>query len=55
MSRSSCRCGWWQMRKGRELIYTFFQRPGMSDEALESTIEWIRSDLWVLKSVLEGM
>lgn len=41
--------------EGTELIYTFFQRPGMSDEALESTIEWIRSDLWVLKSVLEGM
>lgn len=40
---------------GTELIYTFFKRPGMSDEQLASTMEWIESDLWGLKSLLEAL
>jgi hypothetical protein len=40
--------------EGTELIYTFFQRPGMSEEQLDSTIEWIRTDLMTLKSLLES-
>lgn len=40
---------------GTDLIYTFFKRPGMSDEQLASTMEWIESDLWGLKSLLEAL
>ena len=30
------------------------ERPGMSDAEFDSTVEWITSDLWALKSVLEA-
>lgn len=38
---------------GTLLTYVCFQRPGMSDEKYASTIEWITSDLMVLKSLAE--
>lgn len=36
------------------LTYTFFQRPGTSDEQFVSAIEWITSDFLALQSMLEG-
>ncbi|MHA6296939.1 SRPBCC family protein [Devosia sp. CAU 1758] len=49
---------WMPMRavpdeQGTELSFTFIQRPDMSQEAFRSTIEWITTDLLVLKTVLE--
>lgn len=35
------------------LTYTFFQRPGLSDEKFESTVEWITTDLLTMKTLLE--
>jgi hypothetical protein len=39
--------------EGTILHYTFFQRPGLSDEKFDSTIEWITTDLMTAKSLLE--
>lgn len=39
---------------GTELIYTFYQRPGMSEVEWTSLIEWVSTDLMTLKSLLEG-
>ncbi|MHB1110220.1 MAG: hypothetical protein ACYCZU_07895 [Devosia sp.] len=39
--------------EGTLLVYTFFRRPGLSDEKFESTVEWITTDLMMLKTVLE--
>lgn len=38
---------------GTELIYTFLQRDGMDADQFASTVEWIRTDLMTLKSLLE--
>lgn len=38
---------------GCEIIYTQFQRAGMSDEAFASEIEWVTSDFEALRSLLE--
>jgi hypothetical protein len=38
---------------GREVIFTLFRTPGMSDEVLARDIEWVRKDLGVLKELLE--
>lgn len=38
---------------GTELSFTFIQRPDMSAGAFNSTIEWITTDLQMLKTVLE--
>lgn len=40
---------------GTELIYTFIQREGMDEVLFASTIEWIRTDLLTLKSLLESL
>ena len=40
--------------EGTELIFSFFQRDGMDDESFASTLEWIRTDLLTLKSLLEA-
>lgn len=39
---------------GTELSFTFIQRPDMSAESFASTIEWITTDLLMLKTVLES-
>lgn len=38
---------------GCELAFTFFRRPGMSDAAFQSAIDWIQVDLMGLKGLLE--
>lgn len=35
------------------VTFTFYRRPGMDDERLNSALEWIRSDFAALKSLLE--
>lgn len=40
--------------EGCEIIYTQFQRPGMSDEAFASEVEWVTSDFKALRSLLES-
>jgi hypothetical protein len=40
--------------EGCEIIYTQFQRPGMSEEAFASEVEWVRSDFEALRSLLES-
>jgi hypothetical protein len=40
-------------QEATELIFVFFQRDGMSDEQFASSIEWITTDFWTLKSLLE--
>jgi hypothetical protein len=39
--------------EGCEIIYTQFQRPGMSPEAFASEVEWVTSDFEALRSLLE--
>ena len=39
--------------KGTEMVLTWMQRPGTSDEQFASDIAWIESDLQRLKSLLE--
>lgn len=39
--------------EGTELLYTSYQRPGISDAEWQSTLEWITTDLMTLKSLLE--
>lgn len=50
---------WMPMRvmpneEGTDLVFTFYQRPGMSDEEFASTIEWITTDFLALKALLEA-
>ena len=40
--------------EGCEIIYTQFQRPGMSEEAFASEVEWVTSDFEALRSLLES-
>jgi hypothetical protein len=40
--------------EGCELVGQFFQQPGQSDEAFASYVDWARTDLMVLKSVVES-
>lgn len=40
--------------EGCEIIYTQFQRPGMSPEAFASEVEWVTSDFEALRSLLES-
>ena len=39
--------------EGCEIIYTQFQRPGMSEDSFASEIEWVQSDFEALRSLLE--
>lgn len=39
---------------GTELLYTHYQRPGVSDEVYVSESEWVLADLMALKSLLEA-
>jgi uncharacterized protein YndB with AHSA1/START domain len=39
---------------GTEVLITYHQRPGISDEVYESELEWTRADLLTLKTLLEG-
>jgi hypothetical protein len=39
--------------EGCEIIYTQFQRPGMSEEGFASEVEWVTSDFEALRSLLE--
>lgn len=39
---------------GCEIIYTQFCRPGMSEEAFSSEVEWVTSDFEALRSLLES-
>ena len=41
-------------QEGTELSFTFYQRPGMDDEAFASAIEWITTDFLTLKAMLES-
>jgi hypothetical protein len=38
---------------GCELVFTFFRRPGTTDEQFASAIEWVTMDFLVLKGLLE--
>jgi hypothetical protein len=40
--------------EGCEIIYTQFQRTGMSEEAFASEVEWVTSDFEALRSLLES-
>lgn len=40
--------------EGTQIILTLLQRPGMSDEHLQSDAEWTTSNLQALKSLLEN-
>jgi len=40
---------------GTELTFTFFQRPGVTDAAFASAVEWITIDFLTLKSLLEAL
>ena len=40
--------------EGTELAFTFYQRPGMSEEEFASAIEWITTDFLTLKTLLEA-
>jgi hypothetical protein len=39
---------------GAEVIYTLYQRPGMTDEEFLSEREWVEADLMTLKALLES-
>lgn len=41
-------------RAGTELVYVFLQRPGSSEAAFASLMEWVTADLLALKSILEA-
>lgn len=40
--------------EGTELAFTFYQRPGMSQEQFASAIEWVTMDFLTLKAVVEA-
>ncbi|KKB80550.1 hypothetical protein VW29_17250 [Devosia limi DSM 17137] len=39
---------------GTELVFTVYQRPGTEDALFASGVEWLRTDLLALKSLLEA-
>jgi len=39
---------------GTEIVHVFIRRPGATDEDFNSLIEWVTTDLLVLKSILEA-
>ncbi len=39
---------------GCEIVFTWFQRPGVSDEQFESDAEWAYSDLLRMKAYIEA-
>jgi hypothetical protein len=39
---------------GAEVIYTLYQRPGVTDAAFESEAAWVEADLLTLKTLLEA-
>lgn len=41
--------------QGCLLTFTFFARPGMSEQAFDTAVEWITVDFLALKSVLEAL
>lgn len=41
-------------QEGCELVFTWFQRPGVSDEQFASESEWAYSDLLRMKAYLEA-
>ncbi|MEQ1901684.1 MAG: SRPBCC family protein [Devosia sp.] len=41
--------------EGAELVLTWFQREGVTDERFQSDAEWVESDLQRLKSLIEGI
>jgi hypothetical protein len=38
---------------GCEVVFTVFQRPGVSDETFEADADWVSRDLQALKTLLE--
>jgi hypothetical protein len=38
---------------GSEVVFTLFQRPGVSDEAFNADAQWVTRDLQTLKRLLE--
>jgi len=38
---------------GSEVVFTVFQRPGVSDETFEADANWVSRDLQALKQLLE--
>lgn len=40
---------------GTELLFTYLQRPGVTNEHLESEVEWVTTDLLTLKALLEAL
>ncbi len=41
-------------QEGCEVVFTWFQRPGVSDEQFESEAEWAYSDLLRMKAYIEA-
>ncbi len=39
---------------GSEVVFSLFQRPGMSDEEFARDADWVARDLQALKAYLEG-
>ncbi|MCW3475220.1 SRPBCC family protein [Limobrevibacterium gyesilva] len=39
---------------GSEVVFTLFQRPGVSDAAFARDADWVRRDLLALKTLLES-
>ena len=39
---------------GSEVVFSLFQRPGMSDEDFARDADWVSGDLQRLKTILEG-
>jgi hypothetical protein len=39
---------------GAEVVFSLFQRPGMSDEEFARDADWVARDLQILKACLEG-
>jgi len=40
--------------EGCEVVFTLFQRPGMSDAEFARDADWVQRDLAALKALLEG-
>jgi len=41
-------------QEGTDLVFTFYQRPGVSDAEFASAIEWVTTDFLTLKTLLEA-
>lgn len=39
---------------GCDLVFTFFQRPSVTDAHLDSEVEWVRTDFLTLKALMEA-